>query len=79
MLGKRKARWIELCELADIKGSDRCCLLCRICHEPVSLKSDTVTDENGQSVHEDCYVKEITGHDDPAAEVARILSLPRLA
>ena len=38
-----------------------------------------LTDENGQSVHEDCYVKEITGHDDPAAEVARILSLPRLA
>jgi len=23
-----------------------------------------LTDENGQSVHEDCYVKEITGHDD---------------
>jgi len=59
MLSKRKARWMELCELADIKGSDRCCLLCRICHEPVSLKSDTVTDENGKAVHEDCYVKEI--------------------
>jgi len=53
--------------------SSRFCLLCRICHEPVSLKSDTVTDENGKAVHEDCYVKEITGRDDPAAEVARIL------
>jgi hypothetical protein len=59
--------------------SSRFCLLCRICHEPVSLKLDTVTDENGKAVHEDCYVKEITGQDDPAAEVARILSLRRLA
>ena len=53
-------------------------LLCRICHEPVSLKSDTVVDEDGKPVHENCYVKEITGQDDPAAEVARILSLRRL-
>jgi hypothetical protein len=59
MLSKKRQKRIELCELADIVGSDRFCLLCRICHEPVSLKSDTVTDENGKAVHEDCYVKEI--------------------
>jgi hypothetical protein len=35
-------------------------LLCRICREPVSLTSDTVVDENGKPVHEDCYVKEAT-------------------
>jgi hypothetical protein len=58
--------------------SSRLRLLCRICHEPVSLKSDTVTDENGNAVHEDCYVKEITGQDDPATEEARILSIRRL-
>jgi len=28
----------------------------------VSLKSDTVTDENGNAVHEECYVKEIISH-----------------
>jgi hypothetical protein len=59
MLRKKRQKRIELCELADIVGSDRLCLLCRICHEPVSLKFDTVTDENGKAVHEDCYVKEI--------------------
>jgi|HubBroStandDraft_6_1064221.scaffolds.fasta_scaffold18560_3 hypothetical protein len=59
MLRKKRQKQIELCELADIVGSDRCRLLCRICHEPVSLKSDTVTDENGKAVHEDCYVREI--------------------
>jgi len=45
-------------------------LLCRICDEPVSLKSDTVVDEDGKPVHENCYVKEITGHD-PATEWLR--------
>jgi len=59
MLRKKRQKRIEFWELADIVGNDRLCLLCRICHEPVSLKSDTVTDENGKAVHEDCYVKEI--------------------
>lgn len=52
-------------------------LLCRMCHEPVSLKSDTVVDEDGKPVHENCYVKEIAGQD-PASEVARILLTRRL-
>jgi hypothetical protein len=51
--------------------------LCRICHEPVSLKSDTVVDEDGKPIHEDCYLKEITGQD-RAAEMARILLTRRL-
>jgi hypothetical protein len=59
MLRKKRQKRIELRELVDIVASDRFCLLCRICQEPVSLKSDTVTDENGNAVHEDCYVKEI--------------------
>jgi hypothetical protein len=59
MLRKKRQKRIELCELADIVGSDRLCLLCRICHEIVSPKFGTVTDENGKTVHEDCYVKEI--------------------
>jgi len=52
-------------------------LLCRICHEPVSLTSDTVVDEDGKPVHENCYVKETTEMD-PITEAARILSVRRL-
>ena len=52
-------------------------LLCRICHEPVSLTSDTVVDEDGEPVHESCYVKEMTGQD-LAAEVIKNLSVRRL-
>jgi hypothetical protein len=54
-------------------------LLCRICREPVSLTSDTVVDENGNPVHEDCYVKEncyvkeTTGQE-ATAKVAKILT-----
>ena len=36
-------------------------VLCYICHEPASLiESRTVADERGQTVHEDCYVKQVT-------------------
>jgi hypothetical protein len=49
-------------------------LLCRICREPVSLKADTVVDEDGKPVHENCYVKETMGQN-PMTEVARILSI----
>jgi hypothetical protein len=52
-------------------------LLCRICHEPVSLKSGTVVDEDGNPIHENCYVKETTGQD-PSAEMAGILLTRRL-
>jgi hypothetical protein len=33
---------------------------CRICHEPVKLETDTCVDEEGKSVHEECYIKEIS-------------------
>lgn len=33
---------------------------CRLCSKPVDLKVDLFADENGQAVHEDCYVKRIT-------------------
>jgi hypothetical protein len=52
-------------------------LLCRICLQPVSLEADTVVDEDGNPIHENCYVKETTGQD-PTAEVARILLTRRL-
>jgi hypothetical protein len=52
-------------------------LLCRICRQPVSLQADTVVDEDGNPIHENCYVKETTGQD-ATAEVARILLTRRL-
>jgi hypothetical protein len=33
---------------------------CRVCGEPVSLTSDTVVNEDGKAVHEQCYVTKIT-------------------
>jgi hypothetical protein len=36
-------------------------LHCAICAEAVDLTVDLSADENGQAVHEDCYVKRITG------------------
>ena len=33
--------------------------LCRICGEPLSMISGTVTDEDGQAVHEQCYVQQV--------------------
>ena len=52
-------------------------LLCRICREPVSLQSDTVADEDGKPVHENCYVKEAKGQD-PMTELEKILLTGRL-
>ncbi|MFY9740811.1 MAG: hypothetical protein WA252_13970 [Candidatus Sulfotelmatobacter sp.] len=34
---------------------------CKMCSKPVDLTVDLYTDENGKAVHEDCYVKHITG------------------
>ena len=36
-------------------------LTCRICEKPLRLGTDTTTDENGKSVHEECQVKRIIG------------------
>jgi len=36
-------------------------LTCRICKKPLRLGTDTTTDENGKSVHEECQVKRIIG------------------
>ena len=33
--------------------------VCHICNEPISLEADLVTDENGRSLHGDCYTKQI--------------------
>jgi hypothetical protein len=32
---------------------------CALCDEPVNLSTDLQADENGKSVHEECYVKRI--------------------
>ena len=37
-------------------------LHCAICAEAVDLTVDLSADENGQAVHEDCYVKHITSN-----------------
>jgi hypothetical protein len=33
---------------------------CKICAKPVDLTVDLYADENGKSIHEECYVKRIT-------------------
>jgi hypothetical protein len=33
---------------------------CRLCGKPVNLIVDLSADDDGKSVHEDCYVKQIT-------------------
>jgi hypothetical protein len=43
----------------------------------VSLKADTVVDEDGKPVHENCYVKEVIGQE-PMTDVAKILLTRRL-
>jgi hypothetical protein len=32
---------------------------CRICDKPVTFSEDTVADENGHPVHEDCFAKRL--------------------
>jgi hypothetical protein len=70
---EEKEKWMELCEIAAneqdpnklmalVAEIDRLLgmkqsIFCRICGEPVSLKADTVADEDGKAVHEECYVK----------------------
>jgi hypothetical protein len=36
-------------------------LHCAICAEPVDLTVDLSADENGEAMHEDCYVKRVSG------------------
>jgi hypothetical protein len=33
---------------------------CALCSSPVDLRVEFSADENGKSVHEDCYVKKLT-------------------
>lgn len=37
---------------------------CVLCSRPVDLRTDLYADENGKSVHEDCYVKHVTSNGD---------------
>jgi hypothetical protein len=39
--------------------NDKSQVLCRICGQPVELTFDIAVDEEGQAVHEMCYVKRI--------------------
>jgi hypothetical protein len=43
-------------------------LKCRICGKQLSLKTDTTTDENGQSVHQECQIKKILERSHAAAK-----------
>jgi hypothetical protein len=33
--------------------------VCHICNQPIKLETDLATDEHGQSLHGDCFVKQI--------------------
>jgi hypothetical protein len=44
-----------------VKQLRRDYLTCRICKKPLRLGTDTTTDENGKSVHEECQVRRIIG------------------
>ena len=39
-------------------------IFCNICGQPVDLTLNTVADENGQTVHEVCYVKKVVSPND---------------
>jgi hypothetical protein len=45
--------------------NDKTDSLCRICNQPVNLTFDTATDEDGQAVHDLCYVRKIAAHQGP--------------
>jgi hypothetical protein len=45
--------------------NDKTDSLCRICNQPVDLTFDTATDEDGQAVHDLCYVRKIAAHQSP--------------
>jgi hypothetical protein len=34
---------------------------CAICNKAVNLSADLTANENGKAVHEECYLKHITG------------------
>jgi hypothetical protein len=41
---------------------------CILCSNPVDLRTDLSTDENGKAVHEKCYVNRlISAHNNPTA------------
>jgi len=40
---------------------------CALCSKPVDLLIDLSADENGKAVHEECYVKRITGSSNNSA------------
>ena len=41
---------------------------CPICHKPVDLNHDLYADENGQILHEGCYVQRLmSSRNDPPA------------
>ena len=54
-------------------------IACMLCSSPVNLQTDLCTDENGQAVHENCYVNRLlaapAGH--PVAEKLFDVSEPR--
>jgi len=35
---------------------------CPICKKPVNLDTDETADENGQMMHEQCYLSRLVGH-----------------
>jgi hypothetical protein len=44
-------------------------IYCSICNQPVTLHSDTCADEDGKTVHKECYAARITSHIHPAGQM----------
>lgn len=43
---------------------------CSICNKPVTLHSDTATDEDGKAVHKQCYATRISEHNHPVNPIS---------
>jgi hypothetical protein len=42
---------------------------CVLCSKPVNLQYDLVADENGDAIHEECYVRRIRSEDQASDSV----------
>jgi hypothetical protein len=45
-------------------------ITCHICDRPLSLRMDTVADEEGKAVHQTCYIKLVLKGNSPATSAA---------
>lgn len=46
---------------------------CALCYRPIDLETDLNADENGNHVHEDCYVSHLTGARNSQSAAQRLM------